>query len=221
MAWEEQIEIAGAAMQAGDLETAERSLKEALLAVSDDPVKRAITVFNLAITRDEQARPRAAEPLFKEAIELVADRLPAENENYGLFLQALIEFYVRHQRYADAEPLYERQVEHTRRMFGPRHPYVANLLSELGEADLKAGRPEPAERHLKEALGIMIEARGADHLQNVAIHTNLTNCYVKLGNTAEAEAHYRRALEIQAKAKQTVPGAPSKTGDRDLSEEET
>ena len=188
----EQLKSSGAA-------AAEPLLKEAFELAGDSIEQKAMTHFNLGLVCYDLKRPREAESNFAQAIELVQHELPKQNELYGMFLKTMIEFYEKENRLVDSKNYYELEIEHTRNMFGAKHPYVANMICELSDILIKSNEHAEAEKQLTRALDIMSAARGPDHVQNASIHRNLSTCYAALGRKDDAEYHRVRAEQLQEK----------------------
>lgn len=184
---------------------AEPLLRKALELAGDSNEHRAMTHFNLGLVCYDLKRPKEAESNFAQAIELVQTELPKQNELYGMFLKTMIEFYEKENRLADSKRYYLLEIEHTRDMFGAKHPYVANMICELSDILIKSGEHEEAEKQLTRALDIMSAARGADHSQNASIHKNLSTCYAALGRANDAEYHRVRAEQLQDKSRNLEP----------------
>ena len=71
--------------------------------------------------------------------------------------------YYRKGMYAEAEPLLERSVDLSKKLFGPYHPEVATCLNELANLYRTQGRYSEAEPLFKQALIIRKQSFGADH----------------------------------------------------------
>jgi eukaryotic-like serine/threonine-protein kinase len=190
----EQLKSAGAA-------SAEPLLRKALELTGDSAEFKAMTYFNLALVQYDLKRPQETEASFAQAIEIIQDLLPKQNELYGMFLKTMIEFYEKEDRLADADRYYHMEIELTKEMYGARHPYVANIISEYAETQVKLASYAGAEKNLRRALEIMIAARGANHVQLGPIHASLAKCYAALERQEDAEYHQDRADELEAKAR--------------------
>lgn len=190
----EQLKQSGAS-------AAEPTLRQALELCGDTAEYRAMTYFNLGLVLYDLKRPLEAEASFIQALEIMQELLPKQNELYGMFLKTVTEFYEKENRYADAGKYYLLEIDHTRDMYGAGHPYVANVICEYTDTLLKLNDYAGAEKNLSRALAIMTAARGVNHVQNGPIHANLARCYVALGRNEEAEYHQGRAGELTKKAK--------------------
>lgn len=193
------MEQALAELKGNGAAAAEPLLRRALELAGEHSEYRAMSLFNLALVCYDLKRPKESEANFAQAIELIQELLPKQNELYGMFLKTMIEFYEKENRHADAKKYYLLEIEHTRTMFGSRHPYVANMICEYADVLLKTNDYAEAEKNLTKALDIMSGAKGPDHLQNGPIHANLAICYEALGRKHDAEFHGGRAAALRAR----------------------
>ena len=199
MNWHQTMERAFSELKSKGAAAAEPYLRQALDLAGDHTEYRAMSMFNLALVCYDQKRPKETEALFAQSIELIQELLPKQNELYGMFLKTMIEFYEKENRYADSKKYYLLEIEHTRNMFGSRHPYVANMICEYADVLIKTNDYAEAEKNLTMALDIMSGAKGQDHLQNGPIHAKLALCYEALGRQHDAEFHGARASALQAR----------------------
>lgn len=207
MNWHQVMEKAFEALKSSGAAAAEPILLQALELAGQQAEYRAMTYFNLALCVYDLKRPKESEAYFIQAIELVHEQLPKLNELYGMFLKTIIEFYEKENRLVDSKKFYLLEIDHTRNMYGAKHPYVANIICEYSDLQLKTGDFAEAEKYLCRALDIMTAARGPDHGQNASIHTNLAKCYMALARREDAEYHKARAEAITARVqKQKAKG---------------
>ncbi len=93
---------------------------------------------------------------------------------------------------------------------GADHPEVAISLTNIANAFTASGRHDKAEQMARRALAIFEAKLGADHPHTAASHNNLGNSLIEQGRHigwddpaaakpyfAEAEQHYRKAVEIR------------------------
>ncbi len=199
MNWHQIMEKALAELKGSGATAAEPYLRQALDAAGDKIEFQAMTYFNYGLVLYDLKRPADAEKSFAHAIELVQELLPKQNELYGMFLKTMIEFYEKEKRFAESKKYYLLEIEHTANMFGPKHPYVANMTQELAGQLLKCGDYKEAEKYLSKALDIMSGAKGADHVSNASIHRDLANCYAALNAADDAKYHEARAQALDAR----------------------
>ena len=99
-------------------------------------------------------------------------------------------------RYRDAIPLYETNLEMTRKLLGEDHPAVATSLNNLALLYKDQGRYEAAEPLLIQALELIRKLLGEDHPAVATSLNNLAALYNDQGRYDEAEPLYLQALEI-------------------------
>ncbi len=81
------------------------------------------------------------------------------------------------------------------------------VLRNLASLENESGGPAEAERHYRQALGILEQSLGRDHVDVAATHLGLGNALRELGRTEEARGHYSTAIEIHRQA--LGPDAPA------------
>lgn len=197
MNWHQLMEKALAELKENGAAAAEPYLLKALDLVADNSEFRAITLFNLGLVAYDLKRPKECETCFLKALELIQEKLPKQNELFGIFLKTLIEFYEKENRLSEAKKYYLLEIDHTRQMYGARHPYVANITGELIDLLIKAADWAEAEKYLVRALDVMSAAKGQDHLSNVKFHRKLSHCYEKLNRPQDAAYHAGRAEALE------------------------
>ena len=206
MNWHQLMERALAALKSAGAAEAEPLLRQALAACGETAEYKAMTYFNLGLVCYDLKRPAESESYFQQAIEIIQDLLPKQNELYGMFLKTMTEFYEKESRFAESKKYYLLEIDHTRDMYGARHPYVANIICEYTDVLIKLGEHAVAEKQLCRALDVMSSARGVDHVQNGPIHANLAKCYVALGRKEDAEYHQDRADEMAHRQNKQMQG---------------
>ncbi len=200
MQWQDTIEKARTELDAGNVAEAAGTLELALALVEQDGFKLAVTQFNRALVADALNSSQAGD-LFQEALTLIEKLLPDQFEQYGLFLTAAAGHFLKRQRYAEAEPLLAKQVDLTAFMFG-RHPYTAHVLFEHAQALVKLSRHAEALQALSGALDVFHATIGPDDPRIAPVHSELSNCYIKLKDNENAQRHLRKAMELNQLARQ-------------------
>ncbi|MBX9688338.1 MAG: tetratricopeptide repeat protein [Candidatus Obscuribacterales bacterium] len=201
MNWHQLMEKAFAELKARGAAAAEPYLLQAMEQVGEQAEFRAITIFNLGLCYYDLRRPKEAENCFAQAIEIVQELLPKQNELYGMFLKTMIEFYEKENRLPESKRYFLLEIDHTATMYGAKHPYVANIICEYSEILIRANEYADAEKRLCRALEIMSSARGPDHQQNAAIHKNLAVCYEAMSRQEDAMYHRSRFEILQTRGK--------------------
>ena len=110
----------------------------------------------------------------------------------GIYLRGRAEF-------AEAKVLFERALTLAEKAYGPDHPEVAAIVSNLGSVLQDLGDLQGAKEHYKRALKIDEEAYGPDHPEVAKDVSNLGSVLQNLGDLKGAKEHYKRALVIGEK----------------------
>jgi CHAT domain-containing protein len=116
--------------------------------------------------------------------------------------------YKDQDRFAEAEPLYQRALAITEKALGPEHPDVGTYLNNLGSLYQDQGRDAEAEPLYERALAIGEKALGPDHPDVGARLNNLATLYFHQSDWALAAQYWRRStgLLIRRTQRGTVVG---------------
>ena len=124
---------------------------------------------------------------------------PDEREHPLPDLPALLELAAAKQKAGDddaAEELFRKALEIADRTFGPTHPDLMLLLTDLTRLYLKRGAHSSAEPLLLRLFD-MKRGKGDDHPEVATVLANLANVRQALGRHESAEQLWRRVLEIR------------------------
>jgi serine/threonine-protein kinase len=135
-------------------------------------------------------------PVLTEAVRLHS--LPggdAEDLAAAISELANTQFYAGH--YAESEALNRRVLEMQRRLYGERHPLVADTLINLGAIQFEGGQYAAAERFDRDALAMMREWYGRDHPATASALLMVGRALVQQQRLDEAGALLRESLAIQ------------------------
>jgi eukaryotic-like serine/threonine-protein kinase len=99
-------------------------------------------------------------------------------------------------QYAVSQSLNERVLAIERRLYGERHPMVADTLINLGEIQVQWGHYADAERFLRPALDIERSWYGENHPETADAMTSLAQDLSLQGRYDEAAAMLRQSLGI-------------------------
>ncbi len=152
----------------------------------------------------------AAEPLYKDALEISESKLGPDNPGTAAILNKLARLYFRQGRYAEAEPLYKRALDIWGTTAGADDPATAVALGNLAILYEAQGRYADAEPLLKRAFEIDRKA-GPDRPEIATDLSNLAMLYDQQGRYAEAEPLMKQALAIDRKA--LAPDRPELAAD--------
>jgi eukaryotic-like serine/threonine-protein kinase len=104
-------------------------------------------------------------------------------------------FYAGHYEISDS--LNRRVLAMDRRLYGERHPHVADDLINLGAVQLELGHSAEAERYDREALDITAQWYGPSHQETASAMTILSRALVSEKRYADAAGMLEQAVVIQ------------------------
>jgi tetratricopeptide (TPR) repeat protein len=145
------------------------------------------------------AEYRAAEPLYRRALEIQEQILGPEHPDTATSLNNLAILLDAQGKLAAAEPLYRRTLEIQEKVLGPEHPDTATSLNELASLLQAQGKLVEAEPLYRRALEIQEKVLGPEHPDTAHSLNDLASLLYAQSKLAEAEPLLRRALEIQEK----------------------
>ena len=108
-------------------------------------------------------------------------------------------YYFAQDRYAEAEPLYQRSLAIREKALGPEHPDVVSDLNGLALPYGNQGRYADAEPLLNRALAICEKALGPEHPVVATVLENYAVLRRKTGREVEADRLDARVKLIRAK----------------------
>ncbi len=162
---------------------------------SEDPeVARALSALG-RVHENAGKYPDAIREL-EEAVRLQSRR-PDTLADLSQSLTELANCYFYTAQYPQADALNQRALAIDRRLYGPRHPHVADDLINLGAVQFEGGHYVEAERWNREALEIMRGWYGPDHPETASAETILARSLVKLARRDEARTLLVAALATQ------------------------
>jgi len=161
--------------------------------------KLSLAANNLASFLRGAALFKAAEPLFRRALEIGERNFGPDHPNVAPPLKNLAGLLEDTNRLAEAEPLFRRALEIDERNLGPEHSMVAGDLNNLGGLLKRTNRLAEAERLFRRALEIDERNLGPGHPQVAIVLNNLADLLATSNRLAEAEKLHRRALEIDTR----------------------
>ena len=106
---------------------------------------------------------KAAEPYFKQALEIKKKALGEEHPDYASSLNNLGRLYSDMGDYKAAEPYYKQALAIYKKALGEEHPDYAGTLNNLGILYKTMGDYKAAEPYYKQALEIQKKALGEEH----------------------------------------------------------
>jgi non-specific serine/threonine protein kinase/serine/threonine-protein kinase len=154
------------------------------------------------------ARPREAEPLFRESLDIRRRVLQKDDPAISECVNNLAGLYVMQGKYSDAEPLFRELLERERTLHPKGEPVVALRLGNLALTLQHQGKLADAEALFREAVEVNRRVLEADHPQLAESLNNLSVLLRKRGQLDEAETLGREAVAI---CRKSLPDAHSQT----------
>jgi tetratricopeptide (TPR) repeat protein len=109
---------------------------------------------------------------------------------------SLKQFYLRQERYLEAERVCERWLSRQEGLLGPDSFYVLYILDELQEVYVLAGKYDIAEQIYHRMLNTAKKDQVQYQLLEASLLNNMSWLYKRLGRYAEAETLSQRASKI-------------------------
>jgi len=147
----------------------------------------------LAQLLKEDGRYGEAEPVLQEALQLcrvLGNVHPATLRSMG----SLAGLYVSLGRYADAEPLYLRELAGSEKVLGAEHPSTLRSMHNLARLYEKQGRYGDAEPLYNRVLAADRRLLGHRHPSTLAVLNNLSGLYAAQGKYTQAESLHQEVL---------------------------
>jgi tetratricopeptide (TPR) repeat protein len=145
--------------------------------------------------------PRVAGLLVVCALLAAAPRANAQGLNEAKALNDKASQLTLKGRYAEAEPLFKRELAILERTAGPDSPAYSAGLNGLAEVYLRQGRYAEAEPLYRRSLAIREKTLGADSPDTATGLNNLANLLQLQGHYSDAEPLYWRTLAIPEKVR--------------------
>ncbi|HLX57650.1 MAG TPA: tetratricopeptide repeat protein [Ktedonobacteraceae bacterium] len=149
----------------------------------------------------EYAAWKQCERLLPQAL-LCLHRVEATEESLAVASLAYktAQYLRERERYAEAEPLFQRALHLREQALGLDHPDVAFSLNYLAVLYWEQGRYAEAEPLDQRALRIWEQALGPDHPDLARPLNNMAVLYLEQGRYAEAEPLFQQALRLREQA---------------------
>jgi serine/threonine-protein kinase len=157
----------------------------------DDPIVAEATV-NVGRVLGERGEYAEAIQLLQQAVQ--DESLPGvPAAELATTLSALADVNYNAGHYKECVPLYQQLLEMHRKLYGPRHPLVADDLGNLGATMVDLGFYSEAEGYIRQALDVTRNYYGSD---NPKVAANLTT----LGRALEYQKKYDEATSVLEQA---------------------
>jgi CHAT domain-containing protein/Tfp pilus assembly protein PilF len=207
--WQELNDAGIKAYRAGKYPDAIKSFEESLKVARrlynttefpDGHSDLATSLNNLAAMYRGQGKLGAAEPLFKDALEMRKRLLKGQDHtDLAQSLNNLAFLYEGQGKLGAAEPLFKDALEMYKRLLkGQDHPHLAGSLNNLAALYQAQGKLGDAEPLYKDALEMYKRLlKGQDHLDLAHSLNNLAALYRGQGKLGDAEPLFKDALEMR------------------------
>lgn len=164
------------------------------LPLSDPAVARNTAAFGRVL--EERGAYDQAVPLLEEAVRLDSARGP-DNADFAASLNALasVQFYAG--RYTIADSLFRRVLDMNRKLYGSRHPMVADALINVAAVQYDLGYYPRAETLDRQALAMDLSYYGRDHPETAHAWTVLSRALARQEHFDEAVEGLQKALSIE------------------------
>ncbi len=189
-------------MSQGDLEGAEKHLREALTMnrkLLGEHFGVAASLGDLGIVLQRQKKLAEAETLLGEALTMIKKVMGSEHPQVASTLNNLALVFAEEGKLTEAESCYREALAMHRKLVGNDHPQTATKLLNLAGVLGEEGKLIEAESSYREGLAILRRLLGNEH-------PNLAHCLnefgallYKQGRLSEAEPMFREAVAIQRK----------------------
>jgi CHAT domain-containing protein/tetratricopeptide (TPR) repeat protein len=163
----------------------------------DGHIDLATSMNNLADLHRDKSDLAAAEPLFRDALEMRRRLFTGDHANTALGLNNLATLYLAQGKLTAAEPLFRDALDMYRRLYKEDHPHVAGSLNNLAALYLAQGNSTAAEPLYEAALDMFKRLFKGDHPRVAGGLNNLAALYRIQGKLAAAGPLFRDALEMR------------------------
>ncbi len=152
-----------ARLRSGDLPRAEKLIREALGDVPKDndsePLFASRVLFAGCIIESHRGNYQEAQELCRRGM-VVLEKKKIDSRDVSLAHLALAESYFLSGDLARSREFAEKSMEHTAKMFQPKHQDTVSALELLARVDLKEAKPADALAHAKAALDMAVAVFG-------------------------------------------------------------
>ncbi|GAB4171176.1 MAG: hypothetical protein Kow0020_05780 [Wenzhouxiangellaceae bacterium] len=197
---EDHDQLAIAAQQRGDMDTArqhaETALELRLATLGTDNDETASSYNNLGVIARNTGDLESAERFHKTALEIRRKVLPAIHPSTALSLNNLGALMLSQGRYQDAEHYFHEALDQHIALYGEDHPLTVTARNNIGVAELRRGRFKQARTQLDRVLDYWRETAGIDHPNALVTRFNLAAVAAGLGDFTAAEQEWKRLLDI-------------------------
>eukprot|EP00240_Pyramimonas_obovata_P001945 CAMPEP_0118921064 /NCGR_PEP_ID=MMETSP1169-20130426/450_1 /TAXON_ID=36882 /ORGANISM="Pyramimonas obovata, Strain CCMP722" /LENGTH=452 /DNA_ID=CAMNT_0006861715 /DNA_START=101 /DNA_END=1459 /DNA_ORIENTATION=+ len=202
-------ELGHAVAKVGALNILQKSLEDDE-AAEEGPTKQARIAASLRGLADMQAKTGqhdAAEKSLLRAIAILEEVAGPNSSAVGGTVGFYANMLRTQEKYALAEPQYERLLKMTKAAIGPSHPQVAITGKALAQIRLKLGKKEAASEVAQEAEAILRNVAGGVSIPLADMLGVSATVHEAMGEGEKAAAAKKEAEEVRAKVAAQVEGA--------------
>ena len=162
-----------------------------------------VGLFTAANPAESRGREVTARELLDRGRARLDTALASQPELHAELLDVIGSTYNRLGYFAQADTMFERSVELTRRIYGEEHSLVAQRLTRWAEPVWMTSQYERADSLLVYTLQLRERELGVDHPDLAPTVAALANVRRLMAEYPESERLYRRALTLRREARST------------------
>ncbi|MDX2196813.1 MAG: CHAT domain-containing tetratricopeptide repeat protein [Cytophagales bacterium] len=152
--------------------------------------------FQLALAFAQTGNAENAEPVFKEAMDILA-RKPATKNQYAQLGLNFGVFYFNQKKYKEAEPILKKALETRKQLSGEKNNEYLLILGNLASVHYNLKKYNEAETELLKLIAIR---RDSIQRPNPANDQELANSLNKLANIYKSQKKYNQAINLSVEA---------------------
>ena len=196
---ESRIDLGLLKVDQAELDEAERLVRlglDTVRAAGAGPLVAARATAALGVVLEARGKYDDAIAVNEDAVRLFEEaRETGAGHTAALGQLADSHYYAGH--YDVADGINQRVLEANRRLYGPTHPKVADVLINLGASQTDRGRYVDAEPHYRQALDLLVSFHGPDHFRTASATTMLARALVYQKKLDEGVPLLQQALKVQ------------------------
>ncbi|CAF2928298.1 unnamed protein product [Rotaria sp. Silwood2] len=182
----------------GDLDLAEQNFLRALKYQNLVPLKQRDMVRTLNalgwVHQDSGALDEAID-FYKKAEYICEEKLGSNDLANAQTYTYMARYYLERQQYNESNTCYERALKILHLYFPKQHQRLGIILSEMGDARRKQGKPEQALELYKQAEAIFNDILPKHHPCMAYCWSGMGLSFLQLNNIKEAQSHHEKALQ--------------------------
>jgi serine/threonine protein kinase/Tfp pilus assembly protein PilF len=196
---ESRIDLGLLKVDQAQLDDAERLVRqglESVRAAGAGPLLAARATSALGVVLEARGKYDEAITVNEDAVRLF-DEAHDTGAGHTAALGQLADSHYYAGHYDVADGINQRVLEANRRLYGPTHPKVADVLINLGASQTDRGRYAEAEPYYRQALAALTAFHGPEHFRTASATTMLARALVYQKRFDEAVPLLQEALVVQ------------------------